>query len=149
MRFATTILLSGSNTGIVVPPEVVEALGGGKRAKVVVTLGGHTYRSSLASMGGQVLISLSADNRAKAGVAGGDAVDVEIALDDAPRTVEVPPELAEAFAADPAAKAAFDARSYSNQRRLAEPIAAAKAADTRSRRVGKVLAELGSSGPTD
>ena len=142
MRFATTIHQTGNNTGIVVPDDVVEALGGGKRAKVVVTLHGHTYRSSLASMGGQVLISLSAENRAKAGVAGGDQVEVDVALDDAPRTVELPPELAEAFAADPAAKAAFDALSYSNQRRLAEPIAAAKAADTRARRVAKVLGEL-------
>lgn len=143
MRFATTILQTGNNTGIVVPDDVVEALGGGKRAKVVVTVGGHTYRSSLASMGGQVLVSLSAENRAKAGVAGGDAVEVEVALDAAPRAVEVPPELAAAFAAAPAARAAFEALSYSGQRRVAEPIAAAKAADTKARRVEKAIAELG------
>lgn len=142
MRFATTIHQTGNNTGIVVPDEVVEALGAGKKPKVVVTVGGHTYRSSIASMGGRFLISLSADNRAKAGVAGGDDVEVELALDDAPRTVDLPPELAEALDADPAAKAAFDALSYSNQRRLAEPIGAAKAPDTKARRVEKVLAEL-------
>lgn len=86
------------------PVDVVEALGGGRRAKVVVTLGGPTYRSSLASMGGQVLISPSAEHGGKAGV--------------------------------------FEALSYSGQRRRAEPIAAAKASDTRVRRVRKVLDEL-------
>lgn len=43
-------------------------------------------------------------------------MEVELGIDDAPRTVEVPTELADAVAADPAATAAFDARSSSNQR---------------------------------
>ena len=85
MRVTTEIHLTGKNTGILVPPEAVESLGGGKRAKVVVTVGGHTYRSSIASMGGLFLISLSAENRAAAGVAGGDVVEVDIDLDTAHR----------------------------------------------------------------
>ena len=32
--------------GLEVPPEVVEALGGGKRPRVVVTIGGHSWRTS-------------------------------------------------------------------------------------------------------
>ena len=58
MRFRTTIVRSGpNNTGIEVPPDVVEALGGGKRAPVTITVNGYSYRSSLASMGGASMIS--------------------------------------------------------------------------------------------
>ncbi len=102
IRFRTTIVQSGKNTtGIEVPPEVVEALGAGKRPKVKVTIGDYTYRSSLASMGGVPMVSLSAENRAGAGVGGGDEVEVELAVDLEERTVTVPPDLAAAIDAVP------------------------------------------------
>ena len=102
VRFRTRIVQSGKNTtGIEVPPEVVEALGSGKRPKVKVTIGDYTYRSSLASMGGVPMVSLSAENRAGAGVAGGDEVEVELAVDLEERTVTVPPDLAAAIDAVP------------------------------------------------
>ena len=65
MRFRTTIVQDGNNTGIEVPPEIVEALGSGKRPPVKVTLNGYTYRSTVAVMGGASMISLSAANRAR------------------------------------------------------------------------------------
>jgi Domain of unknown function (DUF1905). len=83
MKFKTTIFLDGNNTGVEVPAEVVEQLGGGKRAAVELTVGKLTYRSTIASMGGKFLIPLSAARRAEAGVKGGDEVEVEIALDTA------------------------------------------------------------------
>jgi len=138
MRFRTSIESSGKNTtGIIVPPELVEQLGAGKRPAVKVTVGKHTYRSSVASMGGQFMISLSADNRAKAGVAAGDTVEVELELDSAPRSVTVPAELADLLAGDPAAKQFFDSLSYSNQRWHVEQIEGAKTPETRQRRVEK------------
>ena len=77
MRFRTTILLSGKTaTGIPVPDDVVAALGRGKRVAVVVTLNGHSYRSSVAPYNGQNLVALSAENRAAAGVEGGQEVEV-------------------------------------------------------------------------
>lgn len=54
---------------------------------MLVTVGGHTYRSSVASMGGRSLVSLSAENC----TAGGDEVDVELVLDTEPRVLDVPP----------------------------------------------------------
>lgn len=45
MRFRTTISQFGNNTGIKVPPKVVDALGAGKRPKVRVSVNGYTYRS--------------------------------------------------------------------------------------------------------
>ncbi len=142
MHFRTTILQSGKNTtGIVVPPEIVERLNAGKRPPVRVTVNGYTYRSSIASMGGQFLIGISAEVREKAGVAGGDEVDVEIELDTAPRVMDVPDDLAAALAAADA-RARFDALSYSNQRRLVEPILAAKTGETRQRRIEKAVSDL-------
>ena len=38
----------GNATGVEVPAEVVDALGSGRRPKVVITIGGHTWRSRVA-----------------------------------------------------------------------------------------------------
>jgi hypothetical protein len=88
MRFHATVELGGkSATGIEVPPHVVEALGSGKRPAVTVTVGTHTYRTTVAVMGGRFLIPLSAENRTAAGVAAGDDVQVDVELDTQPRVV--------------------------------------------------------------
>ena len=76
MRFRAIIQLSGkTSTGISVPSEVVEGLGSGKRPAVRVTLNGYIYRSTVAPMGGEFLIPISAENRERAGVKAGDEVD--------------------------------------------------------------------------
>lgn len=143
MKFRTTIESSGKNTtGIPVPPEVVDALGSGKRPAVKVTVGGHTYRSSVSSMNGEFMISLSADNRAKAGVSAGDEVEVALELDDAPREVTVPADLAGALADDAEAKRFFDSLSYSNKSWYVLWIEGAKKEDTRQRRVAKAVTML-------
>lgn len=143
MRFRTTVELGGKTaTGMAVPPEVVEALGAGKRPAVTVTVGGHTYRSTIGSMGGRYLLPLSAENRAAAGVSAGDEVDVDVELDTAPRVVAVPDDFAAALAADPQAKAAFDKLAYSHQQRHVLAIERAKAVETRQRRIGKALEML-------
>lgn len=141
----TTILeaAGGNNVGIVVPEEIVASFGRGKRVPVRVTIdGGYSYRNTIASMGGRFLISFNAETRKATGLGAGDEVTVDLELDDAPRTVEVPDDLARALAEDPAAAAAWASLSYSKQRAHAEPIAAAKAEDTRARRVEKTMAAL-------
>jgi hypothetical protein len=143
MRFRTTVELGGKTaTGFEVPDEVVEALGSGKRPAVTVTVNGHTYRSTVARMGGRYLLPLSAENRAAAGLQAGDEVDVELALDTAPRVVEVPPDLAAALDAEPAVRAAWEKLSYSHQRQHVLAIEQAKAAETRQRRVAKAVEML-------
>lgn len=143
MRFRTTVELGGKTaTGMPVPPEVLEALGGGKRPPVRVTVDGHTYRSSVGSRGGVYLIPLSAENRAAAGVAAGDEVEVDVELDDAPREVAVPDDLRAALAADDAARTAFEALPYSHRQRHVLAIEDAKTAETRARRVDKALEML-------
>ena|ERR1700722_2470046 len=143
MRFHATIRLDGKTaTGIEVPPDVLDGLGGGKRPKVTVTINGFSYPSTVGSMGGRSLIPVSADVRTKAGVAAGDDVEVEVVPDTEPRTAAVPDDLAAALAAQPAARTTFDALSVSNQRRHVLAVEQAKTAETRQRRIAKVLTEL-------
>ncbi|WP_026874734.1 YdeI/OmpD-associated family protein [Jiangella gansuensis] len=144
VTFHTTLWASGgNNVGIVVPEEVVLSFGRGKRVPVTVTIdGAYTYRNTIASMGGQYLISFNAETRAATGRGAGDEVEVTLEVDDAPRTVETPEALARAFASDPKAAEAWSRLSYSKQRAHALAIDGAKAEETRQRRVDKILAEL-------
>lgn len=143
VRFRTTIVSGGGNTtGVLVPPEVVEALDGGRQPLVAITVAGHAYRGMVATRGGRSLVSLSADNRALAGVAAGDEVDVELALDTEPRTVEVPDDLAAALDGRPGARAFFDGLTASQRKAFVTPIEQAKAEDTRARRIEKAADAL-------
>ncbi|HEX6511579.1 MAG TPA: YdeI/OmpD-associated family protein [Chloroflexota bacterium] len=140
MNFRAIIQLNGKTaTGIEVPQQVLTELGSSKRPAVRFTLNGHTYRSTIGSMGGRFLIPVSAEVRAAAGVAAGDEVDVEVELDTAPRDVEVPADLAQALTADDEAKRFFDGLSYSHKRWYVLPIEGAKSPDTRQRRLQKAL----------
>jgi hypothetical protein len=142
--FRTTLWASGgNNVGIVVPEDVVRGFGRGTRVPVVVTIdGGHTYRTTIASMGSRFLVTFNAATRTATGRGAGDEVEVRLEVDDAPRTVAVPPVLAEAFAAHPAAADAWAALSYSRQRAHAESVAGARTPETAARRVAAVLAAL-------
>ena len=86
MEFRTTVTLGGKTaTGLQVPDEVVTALGAGKRPPVVVAVGGHTYRTTIAPMGGAFWIPLAAEHREAAGLTAGDEVAVVVEHDPAPR----------------------------------------------------------------
>lgn len=142
--FRTTLWASGgNNVAIVVPEDVVLSFGRGKRVPVTVTVDDdYTYRTTIASMGGQYLITFNAQTRAATGRGAGDEVDVTLELDDAPRTVEVPAVLAQAFETDPDAAAAWSGLSYSKQKAHAQAIEGAKTDETRQRRLDKILTEL-------
>ncbi|RZS29684.1 uncharacterized protein DUF1905 [Herbihabitans rhizosphaerae] len=140
MKFHATLELGGKTaTGIEVPVDVVETLGSGKRPPVHVTINGHTYRSTVASMGGRYMLPVSAEQRGKAGVAAGDELEVTVELDTEPRTVEIPEDFATALDASPAARAFFDTLSYSHQLRHVLAIEGAKAPETRQRRITKAI----------
>ena len=96
--FRTTILLEGKTaTGAPVPPEIVDALGGGKQPLVHVAIGDYRYRSKVGVRGGRALLPISAEHRAGADVAAGDEIELTLALDTDPREVEVPVDLAVAL----------------------------------------------------
>ncbi|MBI2775970.1 MAG: DUF1905 domain-containing protein [Chloroflexi bacterium] len=143
MRFRTTILSAGKTAaGIEVPPEIVESLGAGKRPPVTVTINGYTYRSTIAVLGGVSMVGVSAQNRAAAGVAGGDEVDVDIDLDTGPRVIAVPADLQLALDAEPAAKAMFERLSNSNKSWHTLQVDGAKTDETRRRRIAKSIEAL-------
>jgi len=133
----------GNNTGIEVPAHVVEALGAGKRPPVVVDVNGFEYRSTVAPMGGKYLVPFSAARRQESGINGGDAIDVELTLDTAPRTVEVPADLRAALDASPTVAGAWEKLSTSNRKAQVESVLGAKAAETRARRIAAIVAKLG------
>ena len=141
--FHTTILLNGKTaTGMRIPPEVVEGLGSHKRPSVRVTIEGHTYRTTVAVMGGDFMIPLSAENRNAAGASAGDEVDVGIELDTAPREVTVPPDFKKALERDAKAKRSFEGLSYSHKQQHVLAIEGAKKAETRERRIAKSITML-------
>jgi hypothetical protein len=144
MKFTTILQLDGATaTGIRVPDDVVAALGGGKRFPVQVTINGVEYPSTVATMKGEPKVPVSAEIRKRAGITAGDEVTVDLILDDKPRSVDVPSDLAAALAADAAAAERFQSLSYSNQRRHVLAVTGARTEETRSRRIASVLAELG------
>lgn len=139
--FETTLSQQGNNTGIEVPEPVVASLESGKKPAVVVDVNGFEYRSTIAVMGGRYLIPFSSDKRAATGLAGGDPITVTLTLDTAPRTVQVPDDLAAALE-EAGVREAFDGLAPSRQKAHVTAVEAAKAADTRDRRVAKIVADL-------
>ncbi len=138
--FRAKVLPAGkSATGVVVPEKIVAALGTSKKPPVRVTINGHTYRSTVAFMGGKFLVGISAEERKNTGVKAGDEIEVLLELDTAPREVTVPDDLSAALDRDKTARAFFDGMSYSNRRRHVLMIESAKAEDTRKRRIDKTV----------
>jgi Bacteriocin-protection, YdeI or OmpD-Associated/Domain of unknown function (DUF1905) len=142
MKFKTTILQTGNNTGIEVPEVILEKLGGGKKPLVVVTLNNYTYRSAVGKMGNKYMISLSAENRKNANAKGGDTIDVTLELDTAPRTVDIPTDLQKALDKNKTAKINFEKLAPSKKKAIVLSLTDAKTEETRSKRLEKAIDSL-------
>lgn len=140
MQFKTTLAKGErkNTAGIVIPADVIESFGAGKRPPVKVTINGYTYQGTVAVMGGDFMVSLAAEHREKAAVSGGDTVDVEIEHDPAPRVIEVPEDLASALeSAD--VWDSFQALAPSRRKEHVRGVNDAKTPDTRARRIDAVV----------
>ena len=93
-------------------------------------------------MGGRFLLGASAAVREASGISAGHTYTVTVEVDTAPRTVDVPDDLAAALAASPGAGAAWAGLTYSQQRQHAEAVLAAKKPETRDRRVAGIIDTL-------
>jgi hypothetical protein len=143
-KFTTIVKSEGKTaTGIVVPPEIVAALGSGRNPKVKVSVNGYIFRGTVQVSSGQFMLSFSAEKREAAGVEGGDQVEVTVELDTEPRTVEVPGDLRAALSAKAGAMEAFEALAYSRRKEFARQVNEAKAQETRERRISSIIAQLG------
>ena len=140
-RFETVLQTEDSGVFFEVPLDV-PAVFGKARAPVRGTINGHPFRSTVAVYGGRSFLPVKKALREAAGVAAGDAVVIELEADDQPRTVDPPPGLAAALAADPEARAAFEGLSFTHQREYAQWVAAARREATRRRRVDQAVEML-------
>jgi hypothetical protein len=103
MKFRAEVEPAERMKGLEVPPEVVDALGGGKRPPVIITVNGHSWKSRVAIMRGRFLLGLSNANRRGGGLVTGEEVEVELELDAEPRVTAEPADFTRALDADPAA----------------------------------------------
>jgi RimJ/RimL family protein N-acetyltransferase len=139
--FDTVIRAFGNNAGIEVPVEILERLGAGKRPRVLVRVGDYSFASTVGAMNGLALISLSKARRDESGLQAGDTVRVELDVDAEPAVVEVPQELAAALTAAGLSDA-FSKLAPSRRKEYARQVADAKTAQTRDRRIAKIVSEL-------
>src|SRR4051795_7844941 len=120
LAFTATLKPMGPAAAVVLDEDQVAAVGeGAKRFPVVATVNGHTWRTSVARMGGEYLLGLSRAVREAAVAQAGDEVDVHLELDVASREVEVPEALATALAGDDVARAAYEGMAYTHRKEYA------------------------------
>ncbi len=143
MDFDATLDLDGATaTGITVPPDVVEALGGGRRPRVVVTVNGVTFATTIGTMKGLAKIPVSAERRGRIGAEAGDLLRVSVEVDSAPVELAVPADFATALAADEPAAGFFAGLTVSQRKGFIVPIEEARTDETRARRVDKAMTAL-------
>ncbi|OQM75552.1 hypothetical protein BFN67_17350 [Pseudaminobacter manganicus] len=142
MKFRAQVIPSGNATGVEVPDDVMQALGPAGRPPVTITINGHTWRSRVAAMRGQRLIGISAANRAAARISEGDVIEIDVELDEAPREVAEPADLADALNDCPQARASFNRLPFGLQQKHVRTIEEARSAEIRERRIGKLIAAL-------
>jgi Bacteriocin-protection, YdeI or OmpD-Associated/Domain of unknown function (DUF1905) len=139
MKFTAELLRTGKNTtGIEVPQAVLDALGGGKRPRVRIGLNGFAFSLTLGGMGGRVMVPVSAERRAEAGVSGGNVYEIDIAIDTTPQDIALPHDIA-AILAENGLRAQFDALPPSRRKEHVRAITDAKSPETRARRIVKAI----------
>jgi hypothetical protein len=130
----------GPAGALVFTDDQVAAIGdGAKTFPVTVTIGANTLRLRLARMGGESLVGFSKTARAEAGVDIGDTVTFSISAESAPRTVEVPDDLAAALASDPAVAQAFESLAYTHRKEYVRWVTEARREQTRADRIAKTV----------
>lgn len=143
VTYATSVIGEGNHASLEIPAAILDELGTNKRAPLIVTINGHTYRSTAVGVDGQCRVVFPSKDRLAAGATAGDVVEVHLELDSGHRAVDLHPELDSALIAA-GTREAFEALSYSKRREFARQVDEAKADATRERRIAKVLASFDS-----
>jgi hypothetical protein len=125
-----------------VPPDVLAALGPRKRPAVRVVINGVELRTTLAVYGGHSYIGIRREIRDAAHIAPGEEIELSVELDEQPRTVDLPSDLAAALEADPEAQHIFEGLSFTNRKEYVAWVVGAKQPATRQRRVAEAPALL-------
>jgi hypothetical protein len=126
-----------------IPFDVHQVFGSRARVSVSGTINGFPFRSSIMPEGdGTHYMAVSKEMQKGAQATAGDTVQVVMAVDTAPRPVEIPADLEEAFKQDSTAKATFAALAYSHRKEFVVWINQAKRPETRANRVAKTIEKL-------
>jgi Bacteriocin-protection, YdeI or OmpD-Associated/Domain of unknown function (DUF1905) len=143
MTFSAEVLSAGQGGGhaVQVPKEVSEAFSS-KRPSVLAHVNGVEYRSRLMVYGGKSYLGLRKDLLRQLDVGVGDAVQIELVEDHEERVVVEPPELTQALADNPAAKAAYERLPFTHRNEYAKWIDEGKKPETRAARVAKTIKRL-------
>lgn len=143
-RFEAEILAGrGGGAYVEFPFDVEKVYGTRGRVKVRATFDGEPYRGSIAPMGGGVhVLGITKAIRDAIDKSVGDSVVVVVEPDSEPRIVELPEDLAEALAENPAARKFFDGLAYTYRKDYARWIGGAKKTETRQRRLKQAIEKL-------
>ena len=144
--FKTKILRDDSMCCVPVPFDP-KAVFGKTRAPVKVTINGHTFASTITTMGGSPWVPLRKSNREAAGLEGGETVTVKMELDAAKREVKPQPDLVKALKAAPPAWERWTTLSYTHQREWVEAVRDAKKPETRVRRIASAVEKVRAMAP--
>ena len=141
VTYKTEVIGEGNHASLLIPDWVLQELNTNKRAPLRITINNHTYQSTAVGVAGECRVVFPSANRKAANAKAGDIVEVTLELDAGTRAVAMPEDLVEALESSGLSEA-FEGLSYSKRKEFARQVAEAKAADTRLRRIEKVLASL-------
>jgi len=144
ISFVATIEQGGHDGGcwVVFPHDLKQLYGIGNLVPIVATFDGVEYRGVIGKMGPEPRLLVRKDVRQRLGKREGDSVQVTVALDTQPRTIEVPRDLRDALEASPASRATFEGLSYTYQKEYVQWISSAKRQQTRQRRIAGAIEKL-------
>jgi hypothetical protein len=149
VRFSAVLEPADVGTFVVIPPDVVAALGATGRTSVTGTIDGQPFSNQVMpytfeGVGRQVVMVVNKAVRRALGKEAGESFELVLARDPRSRSadVAVPPELAYALATDPEIRSRFDRLAPSHRREYAEFVGEAKREETRRRRAEQTVARL-------
>ena len=141
-RFKAVLQVEGKTATFIEVPLDVPAIFGGKRVPVTGTINGFPFHSTIAAYGDRFYLPVNKEVREGARASAGETVTVELERDEAPRTVELPGDLADALKASPDAGKKFKGLSYTHQKEYVSWITEAKRDATRRTRVERTISML-------
>jgi hypothetical protein len=141
--FTTRIGKTGILRSVIVPSQIVRALGGAMRIPVIARYGGEITRSTLAPAGGtKRRLVLQMDVLRPAYLDAGDRIEVSLEPAQESHKQPLPSDLARALQFRPSAAAELDRAAPSTWRILIERLEQARTPETRQRRVERLVERL-------
>jgi hypothetical protein len=139
--YKTIVIGSGNHASLEIPDKNLAEIGANKRAPLKITINHYTYQSTATGVGGKCMVVFPTRDREATGAAAGDLVTVTLELDRGYRHVDVPDALSKSLAAHDLSET-FHNLTYSKRKEFARQVADAKAEDTRTRRIEKIINQL-------